>query len=204
MRKYSLARSQQLRLAKSAEKNRGLLNPSVFLQQHLSSTFPPSFHDQVIFATHHEKNPHPRTPHYAIRFYAPFNRLVDVLPIYFNDAPINIDEDMTDCYTIVNELVTIPYLYGHQDDDEEPEEANWDSLPCGRDLVTNNPSLTIDPDDDDDNLELYSAPVQPPIKPRFIDVAHLANAWCQHYPETAQQGNNVEPQNVAEAEDDGY
>jgi hypothetical protein len=35
-------------------------------------------------------------------------------------------------------------------------------------------------------------------------VARLANAWCQHYPETAQQGNNVEPQNVAEAEDDGY
>jgi hypothetical protein len=33
-------------------------------------------------------------------------------------------------------------------------------------------------------------------------VARLTNAWCQHYPETAQRGNNVEPQNVAEAEDD--
>jgi hypothetical protein len=131
IRMYSLARSQQLRLAESAEKNRGLLNPSVFLQQHLSSTFPPSFHDQVVFTAHHEKNPHPRTPHYAVCFYAPFNRLVDALPIYFNDAPVNIDEDMTDCYTIVNELVTMPYLYGHQDEDEEAEEANRDALPCG-------------------------------------------------------------------------
>jgi hypothetical protein len=204
MRMYSLARSQQLRLAESAEKNRGLLNPSVFLQQHLSSTFPPSFHDQVIFAAHYEKNPHPRTPHYAVRFYAPFNRLVDALPIYFNDAPVNIDEDMTDCYTIVNELVTIPYLYGHQDDDEEAEEANRDALPCGRDLVTNGPDLTVDPDDDNDDLELYGTPARPPVKPRFINVACLTNAWCQHYPETAQRGNNVEPQNVAEAEDDGH
>jgi hypothetical protein len=204
MQMYSLARSQQLRLAESAEKNRGLLNPSVFLQQHLSSTFPPSFHDQVVFAAHHIKNPHPRTPHYAVRFYAPFNRLVDALPIYFNDAPVNIDEDMTDCYTIVNELVTIPYLYGHQDDHEETVEANRDALPCGRDLVTNTPDLLIDPDDDDDDLELYGAPIQPSVKPRFIDVARLANAWCQHYPETTQRGNNDRPQNVVEAEDDGH
>jgi hypothetical protein len=113
----------------------------------------------VVFAAHHEKNPHPRTPHYAVRFYTPFNRLVDALPIYFNDTPININEDMTDCYTIINKLVTIPYLYGHQDDNEEAEEANQDALPCGRDLVTNDPDLTIDPDDDDDDLELYGAPV---------------------------------------------
>jgi hypothetical protein len=74
------------------------------------------------------------------------------------------------------------------------------------DSVTNNPDLAIDPDDDDDDLELYGAPVQPPVKPRFINVAHLANAWCQHYPETAQRGTegNVEPQNVAETEDDGH
>jgi hypothetical protein len=70
--------------------------------------------------------------------------------------------------------------------------------------VTNAPDLTIDPDDDDDDLELYGAPVRPPIKPRFIDVARLANAWCQHYPETAQRGNIVEPQNVVEAEDDEH
>jgi hypothetical protein len=204
MRMYSLARSQQLRLAESAEKNRGLLNLSVFLQQYLSSTFPLQFHDQVVFAAHHIKNPHPRTPNYAVRFYAPFNRLVDALPIYFNDTPINIDEDMTDCYEIVNELVTIPYLYGHQDDVEEAVEANRDALPCGRDLVTNTPDLTIDPDDNDDDLELYGAPVRPPVKPRFIDVARLANAWCQHYPETAQRGNNDRPQNVVETEDDGH
>jgi hypothetical protein len=67
----------------------------------------------------------------------------------------------------------------------------------------NTPDLVIDPDDDDDDLELYDAPVRPPVKPRFIDVARLANAWCQHYPETARRGNNVEPQNVVEAEDDG-
>jgi hypothetical protein len=71
-------------------------------------------------------------------------------------------------------------------------------------IVTNTLDLVIDPDDDDDDLELYGAPVRPPVKPRFIDVARLANAWCQHYPETAQQGNNIEPQNVAEAEDDGH
>jgi hypothetical protein len=70
--------------------------------------------------------------------------------------------------------------------------------------VTNDPDLTIDPDDDDDDLELYSAPVRPPIKPRFIDVARLANTWCQHYPETAQRGINNEPQNVAEAEDNEH
>jgi hypothetical protein len=203
MRMYSLAQSQQLRLAESAEENQRLLNPSVFLQQHLSSTFPLPFHNMVVFAAHHEKNPHPRTPNYAVHFYAPFNCLVDALPIYFNDAPVNIDEDMTDCYTIVNELVTIPYLYGHQDD-EEAKEANRDALPCGRDLVTNDPDLTIDPDDDDDDLEFYGAPVQPPVKPRFIDAARLANAWCQHYPETAQRGNNAEPQNVVEAKDDGH
>jgi hypothetical protein len=68
--------------------------------------------------------------------------------------------------------------------------------------VTNTPDLVIDPDDNDDDLELYDAPVRPPVKPRFIDVARLANAWCQHYPETARRGNNVEPQNVVEAEDD--
>jgi hypothetical protein len=64
--------------------------------------------------------------------------------------------------------------------------------------------LTIDPDNDDDDLELYGGPVRPPVKPRFIDVARLANAWCQHYPETAQRGTggNTEPQNVAETEDD--
>jgi hypothetical protein len=205
MRMYSLARSQQLHLAESAKENRGLLNPSVFLQQHLSSTFPLSFHKMVVFAAYHEKDPHPQTPNYAIHFYAPFNRLVDALPIYFNDAPVNIDEDMTDCYTITNELVTIPYLYGHQDDDEA-EEANQDALPCRRDLVTNNPDLTNDPDNDDDDLELYSAPVRPPVKPRFINVARLANAWCQHYPETAQRGNRRvdEPQNVDQTEDDGH
>jgi hypothetical protein len=71
-------------------------------------------------------------------------------------------------------------------------------------VVTNNPDLTINPDDDDDDLELYGAPVQPPVKPRFIDAARLANAWCQHYPETAQRGNNAEPQNVVEAKDDGH
>jgi hypothetical protein len=72
--------------------------------------------------------------------------------------------------------------------------------------VTNDPSLTIDPDDNDDDLELYGAPVQPPIKPRFIDVARLTNAWCQHYPETAQRGNRraVEHQNVDQIEDDGH
>jgi hypothetical protein len=70
--------------------------------------------------------------------------------------------------------------------------------------VTNNPDLTIDPDDDDDNLALYGAPVRPPVKPRFIDVARLANAWCQHYPEMAQRGigRTIEHQNVAE--DDGH
>jgi hypothetical protein len=62
----------------------------------------------------------------------------------------------------------------------------------------------IDPDNDDDDLELYSAPVRPPVKPRFIDVACLANTWCQHYLETAQRGNNVEPQNVVDTEDDGH
>jgi hypothetical protein len=66
--------------------------------------------------------------------------------------------------------------------------------------------LTINPDDDNDDLELYGAPVRPPVKPRFIDVACLANAWCQHYLETAQRGTggNVEPQNVAKTEDDGH
>jgi hypothetical protein len=73
-------------------------------------------------------------------------------------------------------------------------------------FVTNAPDLTIDPDDDDDDLELYGALVRPLVKPRFIDVARLANAWCQHYPETAQRGNGgiVEPQNVAQDEDDGH
>jgi hypothetical protein len=44
------------------------------------------------------------------------------------------------------------------------------------------------------------------VKPQFIDVARLANAWCQHYPETAQRGieENVEPQNVVETEDDRH
>jgi hypothetical protein len=70
--------------------------------------------------------------------------------------------------------------------------------------VTNDPDLTIDPDNDDDDLELYGAPVRPPVKPRFIDMARLANAWCQHYPETAQQGIGgiAEHQNVAQNEDD--
>jgi hypothetical protein len=54
--------------------------------------------------------------------------------------------------------------------------------------VTNNPDLTIDPDDDNNNLELYEAPVRTPVKPHFTDVACLANTWCQHYLETAQRG----------------
>jgi hypothetical protein len=39
-------------------------------------------------------------------------------------------------------------------------EADRDSRP-----VTNTPDLVIDPDDDNDDLELYDAPVQPPVKP---------------------------------------
>jgi hypothetical protein len=44
----------------------------------------------------------------------------------------------------------------------------------------NDPSLTINPDDDDDDLELYRALVRTPVKPRFIDMARLANAWCHN------------------------
>jgi hypothetical protein len=82
-----------------------------------------------------------------------------------------------------------------------PHKQRYTTLP-----VTNTPDLVIDPDDDDDDLELYGAPVRPPVKPRFIDVARLANAWCQHYLETAQRGigENAEPQNVVKAEDDGH
>jgi hypothetical protein len=46
----------------------------------------------------------------------------------------------------------------------------------------NNPDLVIDPDNDDDNKELYGTLVRPTIKPCFIDVAQLANAWCENYP----------------------
>jgi hypothetical protein len=196
---YSLARSQQLRLAESAKENAGLLNPLVFLQQHLSSMFPLPFHEMVVFAAHHEMNPHQRTPKYAVRFYTPFNCLVNALPIYFNDAPININEDLTECYEITNKLIMIPYLYGHNEDNDI-EEANRDALPCGRDLVTNNPGLIIKPDNDNDDLELYGAPVQPSVKPHFIDVARLANAWCQHYPGVIQR----EHQNVVQVKDDGH
>jgi hypothetical protein len=51
--------------------------------------------------------------------------------------------------------------------------------------VTNDPSLIINPDNDNDDKELYGAPVRPMTKPRFIDVTRLTNAWCQHYPGVA-------------------
>jgi hypothetical protein len=64
----------------------------------------------------------------------------------------------------------------------------------------NNPGLIIDPDNDDDDLELYDALVQPSVKPHFIDVTHLANAWCQHYPGVVQH----EHQNIVQAKDDRH
>jgi hypothetical protein len=56
--------------------------------------------------------------------------LVDALPIYFNDAPININEDLTECYEITNKLIMIPYLYGHNKDNDI-EEANQDACLVG-------------------------------------------------------------------------
>jgi hypothetical protein len=162
----------QNRIAESADENRGLVRPSIFMQRLLSNRFPHDVHEMILFAAHHEPNPRSSRINYFVYFFAPFKCDQSALPIYFNDDPVDIASDTADCLEIYDDLITVPYLYGFEEEDDRTF-ANRDALPCGRDIVT------IGHEDDD--ADLYTAPERPVIKPRFNDVARVVHRWNREH-----------------------
>jgi hypothetical protein len=86
----------QSRIAESADENRGLVRPSVFMQRLPSNRFPHNIHEMILFTAHHEPNPRSSRINYFIYFFAPFKRDQSALPIYFNDDPVDIANDTAD------------------------------------------------------------------------------------------------------------
>jgi hypothetical protein len=160
------------RITASANENRGLLHPSIFMQCLPSNRFPHNVHKMILFIAHHEPNPQASRINYFVYFFAPFKRDQSALPIYFNDDPVDIANDTTDCLEIYDDLITVPFLYGFDEEDDRSF-ANQDALPCGRDIVT------IGHEDDDEDL--YTSPERLTIKPCFNDVARVVHKWNQDY-----------------------
>jgi hypothetical protein len=126
----------------------------------------------ILFVAHHEPNPRASRINYFVYFFAPFKRNQSALPIYFNDDPVDIANDTTDCLEIYDDLITVPFLYGFDEEDDRSF-ANQDALPCGRDIVT------IGHEDDDEDL--YTSPERLTIKPCFNDVARVVHKWNRDY-----------------------
>jgi hypothetical protein len=122
----------------------------------------------ILFATHHEPNPQSSCINYFIYFFAPFKCNQSALPIYFNNDPVDIANDTAECLEIYDDLVTVPFLYGFDKEDDRAF-ANQDTLPCRRDIVTIGHK--------DDNADLYMSPEQPVIKPHFDDVTRVVHRW---------------------------
>jgi hypothetical protein len=160
------------RIAESADENRGLVRPSIFMQCLPSNRFPHNVHEMILFAAHHEPNPRSSRINYFVYFFAPFKRDQSALPIYFNDDPVDIANDTAECLEIYDDLITVPFLYGFEEEDDRTF-ANRDALPCGRDIVTVN--------HEDDDADLYTAPERPVIKPRFNDVARVVHKWNREH-----------------------